>query len=121
MNNILVKKFKKIIEKKNSMDSKLTKNFKIEKSNIHGKGVIATKDIESGDLINIAIYKDKDGTYHSTRFGGYINHSYSPNAITRNEGDLYKTYAEKKINSGDEITVDYTINRDLEQPSPEWK
>jgi len=118
MDNKLVKKFKDLIEKKNEIDSNLIQNFKIVKSNIHGSGVIATKEIEPNELINIAIYKD--GEYHCTKFGAYMNHSYSPNAITKHEDDRYITYAEKKINPGDEILVDYTVNPELEQPDPSW-
>jgi len=116
MDNSLIKKFKDLIEKKNEMDNKLIQNFKIDKSNIHGDGVISTKEIEANEVINIAIYDD----CHCTSFGAHINHSYSPNAITRNEGDQYITYAEKKIYPGDEVTVDYTVNLDLEQPESDW-
>jgi len=118
MDNSLINKFKDLIEKKSEMDSNLIQNFKIDKSNIHGSGVIATKEIEPEEVINIAIYKNI--VYHCTRFGAHINHSYSPNAITKDKGDRYITYAVKKINPGDEISVDYTVNPELEQPDPSW-
>ncbi len=119
IDNILVKKFKDLIEKKNKIDDLLTKNFKVEASPIHGKGVIATQELNPGDKINIAIFKNL--IYHGTKFGSYLNHSYSPNAVTKDEGDRYITYCEKKIKPGDEITVDYTVNPELEQPDPSWK
>ena len=120
MTNLLVKKYKDIIEQKKETDESLNKNFKIDKSPIHGKGVFASKDLQAGEFINIAIYRGEDGVPHTTKFGGYLNHSYNPNAITNKDGDKYLTYAGKKINNGDEVTVDYTKNLDLEQPDPSW-
>jgi hypothetical protein len=121
MDNSLIRKFKELIEKKLNMDDKLIKNFKIDNSNIHGKGVIATKEIEPGTKINVALFKGKEKGYHTTKFGAYINHSSDPNAKTKFEEDQYVTYSEKKINPGDEITVDYKVNPDLEQPDPSWE
>ena len=122
IDNALTREFKDLIEKKNSMDDALEDNFKIGNSSIDGKGVIATKELLHGEIINVALFKGvgKSG-YHTTRFGSYINHSNFPNAITKDEGDRYITYADKKINIGDEITVDYTINPELEQPDPSWE
>lgn len=94
----------------------LIPNFNIGKSKIHGNGVLASKFIKQGDFINTAIIKN-----HCTRFGAYLNHSDFPNAETRKEGDVYKTYSLVDINRDDEITVDYRRNKDLEQPYPGWK
>jgi hypothetical protein len=120
MDNSLIRSFKKLIEKKISMDGALVQNFKIDDSDIHGKGVIATKEIEPGERINVALFKGKEKGYHTTRFGAHINHSSKPNARTKKEEDQYVTYSEKKINPDDEITVDYTVNPELEQPDPSW-
>jgi SET domain-containing protein len=70
----------------------------------------------------VALFKgDKKERYHTTKFGSYINHSYTPNAVTKKEGDKYITYAYDNIESGDEITVDYKVNPELEQPDSSWK
>jgi hypothetical protein len=119
MDNVLTNEFKDLIVKKSNMDSMLKPNFKIGNSPIHGKGVIATKQMVPGEKINIAIFKNI--IYHGTRFGSHLNHSYHPNAITKDEGDRYVTYCSKKIIPGDEITVDYTVNPELEQPDPSWE
>lgn len=119
IDNALTREFKDLIIRKSNMDSMLKDNFKIDESPIHGKGVISTKELNPGDKINIALYKSI--IYHGTKFGSHINHSYSPNAVTKDEGDRYITYCEKKIKPGDEITVDYTVNPELEQPDPEWE
>lgn len=119
MDNTLTNEFKDMIVKKSNMDSMLTNNFKIGNSPIHGKGVIATQELNPGDKINIAIFKNI--IYHGTKFGSHLNHSYHPNAVTKDEGDRYRTYCQKKIKPGDEITVDYTVNPELEQPDPTWE
>jgi hypothetical protein len=120
--NILIRLFKNLIEQKKEMDDNLNPNFKIDKSPIHGNGIIATKELQPGEFINVALYKGDDiSGFHTTRFGAYLNHSYNPNAITNKDGDKYLTYAGKKINSGEEITVDYTKNLELEQPDLSWE
>jgi hypothetical protein len=92
-------------------------NFKIEASQIHGNGVIATVKILNGEPINAAFLPDMK----ITKFGAHLNHSSQPNAITKKNGDYRITYALKDIDPGDEITVDYTVNKDLEQPKSFWK
>jgi len=119
IDNALTREFKDLIVRKSDMDSMLKDNFRIGDSSIDGKGVIATKELNPGDKINIAIFKNI--IYHATKFGSHLNHSYTPNAVTKDEGDRYVTYCEKKIKPGDEITVDYTINPELEQPDPSWE
>jgi len=121
MDNSLIKSFKKLIEKKLNIDGALIKNFKIDNSDIHGKGVFATKDISPGEKINIALFKGDEKRYHTTRFGAHINHSSEPNAETKYEEDQYVTYCEKEIKPGDEITIDYKVNPSLEQPESSWE
>lgn len=117
----LIYKFLEAINKKKGAASSEIKNFKIGDSNIHGKGTIATKKFKNGDYINVALYKVEDNIYDTTQFGAHLNHSCEPNARTRFEGDHYRTYAETDIAPDDEITVDYTKNKDLEQPEDGWK
>jgi len=102
----------------------MLKNYEVKDSDIHGKGVFATKNFDPGDFINVAITsKSNGGTlwYKTTHFGGLLNHSDFPNAVTKKEKDVYHTYALNPIKMGDEITVDYTVNKDLEQPKSGWK
>ena len=119
MSNIkLITTFLEAIKK--NADNTEIKNFKIGDSKIHGKGVMAGKKMKNGDYINVALYKTKNNIYDTTQFGAHLNHSYQPNARTRNEGDFYRTYAIADINPNDEITVDYTKNKELEQPGKDW-
>lgn len=113
-------KSKLLMEFKHAIQEKVA-GFEIAKSKIHGVGVISKRTYEPGDLIGIALYWGEKHYPQTTTFGANINHSYSPNAETRNEGEYYKTYAIEKIFPGDEIVVDYTVNKDLEQPEDDWK
>jgi len=96
-------------------------NFNIGPSNIHGNGVMCKTPISNGSFINNAILPTGHAmNIKTTKFGAHMNHSVNPNAETRKEGDIYKTYAIIDIKPGDEITVDYTKNKELEQPKPGW-
>jgi SET domain-containing protein len=116
----LIRKFLEAIKNKNGPIEEID-NFEIKDSDIHGKGIFATKKISPGEFINVALFKSGDNFYETTKFGDTINHYNKPNCRTRYEGKYYRTYATKEINPGDEITVDYTVNKTLEQPEPGWK
>jgi len=90
-------------------------NYEIKDSDIHGRGVFAARDFDPGEFIDVAIIGNK-----TTHFGGFLNHSDSPTAITKKGENTYQTYALGPIGNGDEITVDYTVNKDLEQPEKGW-
>lgn len=96
-------------------------NFEIKKSSIHGVGAFSKKDFKTGQFINIHILPLDNGNLKVTAFGKKLNHSSKPNAISKKEDDgCYRVYALKDINSGDEITLDYTVNKNLEQPNKNW-
>lgn len=91
-------------------------NYEIGPSKIHGNGVISKDNFYPGSFINTALID-----WQTTEFGAHLNHSDFPNARTRKEGDgLFRTYAIATIKPGDEIVVDYTVNKDLEQPEDGW-
>ena len=83
---------------------------KVGKSEIEGRGLIATADIESGEIICPA----RIG-HLRTPAGRYTNHAKAPNAaVVEHEGDAYLV-ALKPIQGcrggydGEEITVDYRL------------
>jgi hypothetical protein len=103
-------------------DDSIEDNFEIRKSSIHGVGAFSKKDFKKDDFINKHIIQLSNGNSQVTKFGRKLNHSINPNAISKKEGDgCYRVYALKDINSGDEITLDYTVNKNLEQPHKNWK
>ncbi len=91
--------------------------YKIKKSNIHGNGVFSIKKFNKGDFIYLHFDKQRN----ITEFGKYLNHSNNPNAKTEIENNTYKTYAIKDIFPGDEITLNYTYRKELEQPEKDWR
>lgn len=104
-----------------------TDNYEIKKSDIHGNGSFSKRNFREGDFINNAIIgtghqtTKLDSDFKTTTFGTYLNHSNRPNAITKFEDGVYKTYAIIDIKPNEEITVDYTQNEELEQPEKGWK
>ncbi len=96
----------------------LQNNYAIRPSPIHGSGVFANQDFNKGDFINTHFEPGEK----ITDFGANLNHCSNCNARSdKSEDGSYKTYAEKNIKKGDEVTLDYVINQDLEQPQKGWK
>lgn len=82
--------------------------FKIDTSDIHGKGIFATKDYAVGDYIGpMRIEQNR------TILGRYTNHGHEPNAIAEKVHDVIIMVATKPIKgctggqNGDEILIDY--------------
>lgn len=95
----------------------LMNNYVVRPSPIHGNGVFSKKLFRKGDLINTHFEPGEK----ITDFGKNLNHSPKPNARSFKQDDGgYKTYAEKDIKPNDEITLDYTVNKNLEQPKDGW-
>ena len=88
--------------------------FVIDKSNIDGKGAIASKNIKKGELIGVAIQDeasiraDKGVQCDTrTRLGQILNHQDGENAIQKSEGNTLNVYAKNDIGKGEEITINY--------------
>lgn len=95
----------------------LMNNYVIRPSPIHGSGVFAKKPFRKGDFINTHL----DANDNITEFGSFLNHSQNPTARSVKQKDTsYNTYAEKDVKKDDEVTVDYTVNKELEQPEEGW-
>jgi hypothetical protein len=90
----------------------MEKVYKIGKSNIEGKGLIAIKDLVAGDLVGMS----HSGGQPSSEIGQYYNHSDSPNAVSQLVGDDRYVIASFPIKKGEEIVLDYRKQPDLEQP-----
>jgi SET domain-containing protein len=88
--------------------------FVIDKSDIDGQGVIASKSIKKGEFIGTAItdesgVKAKKGVQHDTRtrLGQKLNHQDKENAIQKSENNALNVYAKNNISEGEEITINY--------------
>ena len=90
----------------------MNKPYKIGKSKIHGKGLIATKNLVAGDLIGLSHINNK-ATFD---VGKFHNHSDNANAVNVKIGNERYLIVESPIKKGEEITVNYRLQPDLEQP-----
>ena len=81
----------------------------IEKSPIHGMGIFTKVDIVKGHEFGVSQVADKrfDNGYIRTPLGGFINHSYEPNAELYDDDDTIRMRAIKDISKDTEITVNY--------------
>lgn len=106
-----------------------SEKVKIGKSKLHGRGVIALRDIRKGEKIfdiqgkkikflidtqkkaDAITYNlvgiDKNTWIHPVKFGLYYNHSCKPNSILKNKN---KVIALREIKKGEEVTSDYTLS-----------
>jgi hypothetical protein len=53
--------------------------YKIDNSNIHGKGIFTTKDVKKDEIVGIIIENINKSLTITKDFGVYINHSEEPN------------------------------------------
>jgi hypothetical protein len=94
-----------------------SKKYYIGNSEIHGKGVFAKQDLEENEEIGllhtIHIPKIK---YDFTELGRLYNHSNEPNCYNDKIGNQRFLKTKRKIRKGEELTADYRLQPDLEQP-----
>lgn len=87
-------------------------NIEIKPSKIQGKGAFTNNNFKKGDIIGLAHTNEQP----STELGQYHNHSDSPNSENVKVGNERYLYALKPMKKGEEITVDYRKQPELEQP-----
>lgn len=95
-------------------------NWYLSKSNIHGVGIFSSNSLLPNSFIDIAIDKNKKITF----FGSKINHSWNPSTrlIYSPVTKTYDVYTIKNLDSGNEITLDYTFTPDfIVKPQVHWK
>lgn len=97
------------------------KKYYVDKSDIQGHGVFAKNNIRKGDIIGLLhVIKKLGSDYDFTELGRMHNHSDDPtchNLLINNKRYLV---ASKDLRRGEELTTDYTLQPDLEQPQREW-
>lgn len=92
----------------------IPESLTIGKSNIEGLGVFATQDIPKMTIFGEypTHYHKNDGETIRITYGGWINHSPTPNCILltyNNEYDYLATI--KDIKQGEELTVNYRTTK----------
>ena len=94
--------------------------LKIMKSPIHGVGVFAVERIPADTCLGPAQIRQPYGGYRVTDLGKHHNHSYEPTCYNKMVGDTRYLHPHRDLEPGDEITIDYTFQSDLEQPKEGW-
>jgi hypothetical protein len=94
--------------------------LEIKQSPIHGVGVFATRDIPAHTNLGPAQIK-RDMGYRVTDLGRNHNHSYQPTCYNEMDGDTRYLLPRQDLKPGDEVTIDYTLQADLEQPNMGWE
>ena len=90
--------------------------YRVSPSSIHGVGIHAIVKIPMGTCLGSSHIRDASGRYTTTQLGAYHNHSNTPNTINISNGGTRSLHTISDVIPGDEITVDYTKQPDLEQP-----
>lgn len=101
---------------KNELDflSEIENNkIEVKPSKIEGNGVFTKGIFNAGELIGLAHTNGQP----STILGRFHNHSETPNSESIKVGNKRFIKAIKKLRKGEEITVDYRKQPELEQPS----
>lgn len=86
----------------------------IKDSQIHGLGVFATKSIPGGTVfVGYPTHRYEENDCLRLNFGGFINHSRTPNATIVPNGCNDTGYLQiiAPVAPGEEITVDYATVR----------
>jgi len=87
-------------------------------SQIHGNGLFAGEDLSVNDGFFGTTHEDN---WPTTDLGQNYNHSETPNARVTKIGNKHFIMPIDKIGAGEEITVDYRKQPELEQPQEGWK
>jgi hypothetical protein len=112
----------KIESQENLQESKKEKEKKyyVDKSDLGGKGVFAAKDIKKGETIGLLHKIIKIGSkYEFTELGKMHNHKDKPNCHNERIDNKRYLVASENIKKGQELTTDYRLQPDLEQPQ-DW-
>ena len=93
------------------------KKYYISDSDIAGKGVFASKNLKKGEEIGLIhtinkLYDD----YSFEDLGKYHNHSDNPNCFNNLIGNKRYLVTNTDIKKGSELTSNYRLQPDLEQP-----
>ena len=96
-------------------------NCELKRSDVHGKGIFASKDIGA----NAVLFETHRKTSGALKWANLIpncsyNHSSSPNCQSLTLGDFKYLVTLVEIKEGEELLVDYSKDQDLEQPQEGW-
>lgn len=85
---------------------------RIGKSEIQGRGLLANMQLSAGTNVGVSHVND----WPTEKIGAMYNHSENPNAMSLKNGNKRSIVVMKNIAPGEEITLDYRKQPELEQP-----
>ena len=91
----------------------------IKPSPIHGLGVFSGEHISKGTDLGVAQIK-QGADYKVTPLGKYHNHSSEPSCINVSNGNERHLVTSRDLEPNEEITINYILQPDLEQPLKDW-
>jgi len=117
-----------LVEDSNSPDvesnepfNDLEKKYYVDKSDIQGHGVFAKDDMKKNDIVGLLhVIKKLGSDYDFTELGRMHNHSDNPTCHNLLKNNKRYLVASKDLRRGEELTTDYRLQPDLEQPQMGW-
>jgi hypothetical protein len=112
----------KLKEKINDQSGNITENvdvkkYYVDRSNIQGRGSFAKNDLEENEVIGLLHTINKPNvSYDFTDLGKMHNHSDNPNCHNVLKKKQRFLVASRPIKKGEELTTNYRLQPDLEQP-----
>ena len=93
--------------------------WRVAPSSIHGQGCFAIVDLPAETDLGLLHTILPDG-YDHTELGHMYNHSTTPNCYNKKIGDQRFLVTIRPVKAGEELTADYRLQPELEQPEPDW-
>ena len=100
----------------------LMSECEFKKSDVHGKGIFASKNLRENQVL-FETHKKTSGNLQWVNLVPNCSyyHSSNPNCQSLTLGDFKYLVTLKEIQEGEELLVDYTKDKELEQPKEGWK
>jgi SET domain-containing protein len=95
--------------------------YYIDNSELGGEGVFAKQRIKKGEVIGLLhTIIELRSKYGFTELGRKYNHQDKPNCYNKLIDNQRFLAALRDIEQGEELTADYRLQPDLEQPKSSW-
>ena len=90
-------------------------------SDVHGRGIFATESLPANKVL-FETHKKTSGAFEWLNLvpNCSYNHSNEPNCRSLTLGDFKYLVTLREVKEGEELLVDYTKDKDLEQPQEGW-
>ena len=93
--------------------------FQFKESPIHGEGVFATQNIPANKRL-FQTHALDDDVWINIKPNCMYNHSKNANCESITEGGYKLLVCTVEIQTGEELLIDFTKDKDLEQPQEGW-